>query len=443
MSHLTNSGIGAIGMIPWGSHFCQFYDTAEDLVDTLVPYFKAGLEGNEQCLWVTAPPFNATEAEAALRNAVPDADARIRKGQIEIIDHKEWYTRSGTMTAEEVIDGWIQRKESAINSGYDGFRLTGNLYFLTPDDWDSFAQYESKVNDCFCDHRLIALCSYCLSKSSAGNVMDVVQNHEFALARRHGDWALIENGSLKRAKEELRRANEELELRVEERTADLTAALGELQRTTDSLRRALADKDVLLREVHHRVKNNLQVITSLLTLKALRSSDLSLKEAFKDTLRRITAMSLVHEALYQHESTSEIDFSRYLQALVDAMVESFNATDRVSVDFQVEEARIHLDTAVPLGLIAVEAISNALKHGFSHGQDGKISVFFRPARIGKEGELVVRDNGVGPAQVMTKGSGLNLIKAIGRQVDGNVTLERMDGWTEFRLSFAGSMLTVV
>jgi len=436
MSDLANTGIPAVGSIPWGSHFCQFYETADDLVDTLVPYFKAGLDANEQCMWVTSPPLRAHEALDALRNAVPDADARLKKGQIEIVDHGDWYLRTGKLGADEVIAGWIQRKEQALARGYDGFRLTGNTYFLEAEDWDSFTEYEAKVNDCFCDHRLLALCSYCLAKSSAGDVMDVVKNHQFALARRHGDWTLIENGALKRAKEELRRANEELERRVEARTADLSTALAVLQQTTANLERAVADKDVLLREVHHRVKNNLQIINSLLTLKALRSSDVSIREAFNDTLRRVTAMSLVHEALYQHEATSEIDFGRYLQALCDALVDSFGVAGRVSVTVAADGAPVHLDTAIPLGLIATEALGNALKHAFPGGAAGHVVVTFRRPHGGQPGVLAVRDDGVGAPATPGNGTGLRLVQAIAKQVGGRVDIAGGQG-TTFTLSYGG------
>ncbi|NUB07123.1 hypothetical protein FW320_13175 [Azospirillum sp. Vi22] len=438
MSELAYSGIPAVGSIPWGSHFCQFYETADDLADTLVPYFKAGLEANEQCMWVTSPPFGADDALAALRNVVSDVDARMHKGQIEIIDHGDWYLRTGKMGADDVIAGWLQRKERALAHGYSGFRLTGNTYFLEAEDWDSFTEYEAKVNDCFCNHRVLALCSYCLAKSSAGDVMDVVKNHQFALTRRHGDWTLIEHGALKRAKEELRRANEVLEQRVEERTADLSAALAVLQETTANLQRALADKDVLLREVHHRVKNNLQIINSLLTLKALRSADASIREAFNDTLRRVTAMSLVHEALYQHEVTSAIDFGCYLNTLCEALVTSFGMTERIRVEVAADGPSVHLDTAIPLGLIATEAISNALKHAFPNGASGSLSVTYQGVRDGASGTLLVCDDGIGAPDMSGtgtgSGTGLRLVHAIAKQVKGQVRIVGGQG-TTFALTY--------
>jgi hypothetical protein len=89
------TGIAVIGDVPWGTHFCQSYQTRQDLVEILVPYFKAGLENNEFCMWVTSEPLRTDEAEAALRAAVPDLDRYVQAGQIEVLDYTRWYTRSG------------------------------------------------------------------------------------------------------------------------------------------------------------------------------------------------------------------------------------------------------------------------------------------------------------------------------------------------------------
>jgi hypothetical protein len=86
------SGIDVVGSVPWGTHFCQFYDTGDDLVETLVPYFREGLMGNEYCLWIACAPLQVEQARTALRRAVPDLERRIARGQLEILDCREWYT---------------------------------------------------------------------------------------------------------------------------------------------------------------------------------------------------------------------------------------------------------------------------------------------------------------------------------------------------------------
>ncbi len=217
----TYSGLECIGDVPWGSHFCQFFKTADDLADSLVPYFKAGLDNNEQCLWVTAEPFKSADARAALSRAVPDLREREKSGQIEIIDYTDWYVRAGTMSTEEVLRGWVRKQEEALQRGYGGLRLTGNTFWLERADWEPFMAYEDLVTATFKPHRMIALCSYCMERCHSEGMLDVVQNHEFAVVRRHGSWHVIENAATKQAKAELRRLNTELEDRVRSRTADL------------------------------------------------------------------------------------------------------------------------------------------------------------------------------------------------------------------------------
>lgn len=426
MNDQVNSGIEAIGSVPWGAHFCQFYEMAEDLVDTLVPYFKAGLDGNERCMWVTAHPLTAGDATCALRNAVPDLDRRLARKQIEIIDHDQWYlVQDSKAGADEVINGWLQRKEEALAQGYAGFRLTGNTYFLEAQDWNDFAEYEQKVNACFCNHRVIALCSYCTLRCDAAGVLDVVQNHEFALTRRHGGWTMIEGASVARAKDALRQRNEELEGRVTQRTAALTAVL--------------AEKNVLLQEVYHRVKNNLQVVSALIQLKARQCGNDDARLAFTETLQRIRAMALVHEALYQGADTSSIEFSAYLRTLAQATAGSFGMADRVEIIVDETPDRVDLNTAVPLGLAAVEAITNAFKHAFPGGRRGCLAISFQAPMPDREGELMVRDDGVGippSAAPGGRGAGLSLAAALARQIGGRVVIEH-DRGTVWRLAFAG------
>ena len=98
----TPSGIAAVGDLPWGTHFCQFYESRTDLAEALAPFFKAGLESNEKCLWVTSEPFGREDARASLREAVPDLEHRERRGQIEIVDFQNWYLRNGALSPESV-----------------------------------------------------------------------------------------------------------------------------------------------------------------------------------------------------------------------------------------------------------------------------------------------------------------------------------------------------
>jgi PAS domain S-box-containing protein len=203
-----NSGIDLIGHVPWGTHFCQFYETQKDLTDILVPYFKAGLEGNEYCMWVTSEPLQVEEARAALKKAVTNLDDYIKKGQLEILDYSEWYTRSGKFDADEVLQGWLEKENLALKKGLGGLRLTGNTFWLEPKNWEAFTEYEAEINKVIGNHRMIAVCTYSLDRCGAAEVIDVVNNHKFALIRRQDKWQLMESTTPKRLEESLRRSED-------------------------------------------------------------------------------------------------------------------------------------------------------------------------------------------------------------------------------------------
>jgi hypothetical protein len=145
-SALVKTGIDIIGDVPWGTHFCQFYQTKQDLLDILVPYFKAGLENNEFCMWITAEPLNEEEATEAMLKAVPDFAQYAARGQIEILPHTNWYLQDGVFDGQRVLDGWVDKLNQALARGYAGLRLTGNTFWLERNGWEDFTEYETEVN---------------------------------------------------------------------------------------------------------------------------------------------------------------------------------------------------------------------------------------------------------------------------------------------------------
>lgn len=197
-------GIDNIQEAPWGTHLCQFYQTKEDLIDILVPYFKAGLETNEYCMWITSEPLKAEDAKNALSKAVKNLDDYLKKGQIEILDYSQWYTASGKFESDRVLQGWIEKEQQAIEKGFAGLRLTGNTFWLEQEEWEEFTEYEAMIDKVIGKHRMIAICSYSLSKCGISEILDVVKNHQFALIRQGGKWEHIESAGRKRAEEALR-----------------------------------------------------------------------------------------------------------------------------------------------------------------------------------------------------------------------------------------------
>ena len=202
------TGIDFIGDVPWGTHFCQFYQTKQDLIDILVPYFKAGLESNEFCIWITSETLGEEEAKEAMRKAVPDFDLGLKKGQIEIIPYTEWYLKDGSFNMQRVLNGWVDKLDQALARGYDGIRLTGNLAWLGKGDWRSFTDYEEEVNKVIGRYLMLAICTLSLDKCGAFELVDIVSKHQFAIIKQEGKWLLIESSWRRQAQNALRQSEE-------------------------------------------------------------------------------------------------------------------------------------------------------------------------------------------------------------------------------------------
>jgi PAS domain-containing protein len=192
------SGVDVLGDVPWGTHFCQFYQTPQDLLEVLVGYFQQGLRNNEFCMWVTSEPLGVEEARSALRRAVPDLDDRIDRGQIEFLEYRQWYLLDGQFDADRVLQGWIEKERDALARGYEGLRASGNMSWLDEGNWKAFTNYEAVVNDAISSHRILALCAYPLDKCRGIEMLDVFRNHPIALVRNGSKWEVIEIPQLRK-----------------------------------------------------------------------------------------------------------------------------------------------------------------------------------------------------------------------------------------------------
>ena len=212
---LRKTSIEVVGNVPWGTHFCQFYQTKEDLIDILVPYFKAGLEDNEFCMWITAEPLNADDAHKALQKKVRNLDDYIKKDQIEILDYNQWYTKQGHFDPDNILQGWIDKEQNALKKGFEGFRFTGNTCWLKKRDWEKFANYEEVVNNVIARYRMLAVCTYSLDDCNPSEIIDVVSNHQFALIKQENEWKTIRSSDRKKADEARQRSEHRYRTLVE------------------------------------------------------------------------------------------------------------------------------------------------------------------------------------------------------------------------------------
>jgi len=189
---LRNTGIGLIGEMPWGTHVCLFYETKQDFLGATVPYFKAGLDNREFCVWAISEPVTEAEARSALSKAVPDLDRHLAAGDIEIVSGAEFYLEGGRVDLQRITAAWNEKLRGALAKGYDGMRTSGNAFWLDTNRWKEFADYEDQLDKSIAGQPMTVLCTYPLAASKPVDVLDVVRAHQFTAARRKGDWDFIE-----------------------------------------------------------------------------------------------------------------------------------------------------------------------------------------------------------------------------------------------------------
>jgi two-component sensor histidine kinase len=198
-----------------------------------------------------------------------------------------------------------------------------------------------------------------------------------------------------------------------------------------------AENELLLKEIHHRVKNNLEVVSSLLALQFAKISDPDIQEAMQASQNRVQSMGILHQRLYQNEQLAFIEMKDYFMNLTENILSSYNATERVAVEFPMETIELDVDTAVPIGLIVNELLTNALKYAFPVGQLGKIKLSLQEISENVL-QLSVADNGVGKVTNATPqgtGFGTQLVDLLTRQLDGTLT-QRIENGTTISIQFA-------
>lgn len=206
----------------------------------------------------------------------------------------------------------------------------------------------------------------------------------------------------------------------------------------DALKSSLREKEVLIKEIHHRVKNNMQIISSLLNLQKQYVNDEEAVNVLKESQNRVKSMAMIHEKLYKSRSFSEINFSDYIRGLVSDLFYSYGVdSNRIRTIIVLDEVMMGLETAIPCGLIVSELVTNTLKYAFPHQEEGEFRIELHAYEDGFY-ELIISDNGVGIPENFdldeTETLGLQLVKSLVNQLEGTVELIREVG-TMFKIKF--------
>lgn len=204
----------------------------------------------------------------------------------------------------------------------------------------------------------------------------------------------------------------------------------------EEIRRSLYEKEMLVKEIHHRVKNNLTVLSSLLNLQSKYIKDEASKNIFKESQNRARSMAIIHELLYKTDDLKRINFGDYIHTLTTELFRAYVSDDRIKLNMDVEEVMVDINTAIPLGLIVNELVSNSMKHAFPENRSGTITIGFK--LIDGIYSLVVADDGVGIPENMdfknTDSLGLRIINMLTDQIEGNIKVEGENG-TKFTIEF--------
>jgi len=198
----------------------------------------------------------------------------------------------------------------------------------------------------------------------------------------------------------------------------------------EQIKTSLEEKEVLLKEIHHRVKNNMQIISSLLSLQSRYITDENYLAIFKESQNRVRSMAMIHEGLYRTHNLARINFEKYIQNLIYGLFSSYGIDKNIiNAKMDLNEVLLDIDTAIPCGLILNELVTNSLKHAFPEGMKGEISVLL--SQEGKKLKIVVVDNGIGfPENIdfqNTESLGLQLVNTLVDQLNGKIKLEKYNG----------------
>jgi DNA-binding CsgD family transcriptional regulator len=202
---LRETGLEAVGKVAWGTHFCVFYETKKDLLEIVVPFFKAGLQANEFCLWIVANSelLTVNEAKAVLHDAVPDLDRLLENGNIEIVPYHKWFLNGRAVDVQKAIARFRQKVSDAAKRGFSGTRLTGSPAWMRNNlRARSFREFEQVFDGQLTREPMIAACTFPLRLSGAEDILNAARTHQFAVTVRKGAWKRVEIADIKSAKKE-------------------------------------------------------------------------------------------------------------------------------------------------------------------------------------------------------------------------------------------------
>jgi len=376
-------GIDLLGKMPWGTHLCLFYETKDDLIDILVPYFKAGLQNNEFCMWITCDPLSEQQAKRAMEEAVPNFDEHLDKGQIEILAHTDWYLEQGVFDALRVFEQWMDKLDEALTNGYAGIRVSGNSAWLDQRTWPNFIEYEHALNDTIAKYQMLVVCAYRLDGCKPSKLIDSANNHQLALMKQDGRWTLVKNAERKRA-----------DLKSLEYQLQLKSLASELALTEEQERRRIAS------ELDSRVSQSLAASKSKLDMLSRSVAGTALHKALSEISRSLGSMIADTASLSFDLSSPLLHDLGFEAAVAQWLYDEIEKKSGIETEFRDDGQTKPLDDDVRILVFrdVRELLGNVARH--SHATKVKVSI----DRVDRRIRIVIEDDGVGfdPVEVASQ-----------------------------------------
>jgi PAS domain S-box-containing protein len=344
-----SSGIEIIGEVPRGTRICLFYHDTGELLDIMVPFFRAGLKNNECCLWITSGPIDKEAARKALGKAIYNLDKYLEKGQLEIIPHTQWFFRNGALDLRGAVEGWSNAYKRAIAMGYNGLRGTYDTSWVEKKEWQRFIEFERGDKDS-ADKR-ITICSYWLGKCGAAEIIDAVSSHRYAIINRDGQWESIE-----------RHQHHKMELALDKRVKELRC-LYDIANIAGTPENTIREKFSEIVNILPRAFQYPETVAAQITLNGEGFKTGNYRRTEQKIAADIVVMGSkvgVVEVAYTRPppETDESVFSREERLLLDAVAERLGA---ISEHGQAEE-NIIIERNLGMLLSATNSLHKAYKY---------------------------------------------------------------------------------
>lgn len=413
-----------------GNHICLVYDKDPlEQLPALIPFIKQGLEKDEQVVYI-ADDLSVEQLSLILKMQRIDVEAESNRGALRLWTRKEW-RQPGELDSQkksEQVHGFI---DDALKSGFKGIRFAVEMtWTLGPDiRAEELEHWEATINTIFTPGfpgKII--CQYNRHRLPASVTNQALRTHPFAIIEN----CLCQNAFY----EDPLILNDKSE---DSRSKWMMSQLRTIHSEEKAeLSRSLEEKNILLKEIHHRVRNNMQVISSLIRLQSANmEDDNKALKVFQECQNRIRSMALVHEALYRTNDFRRLNLDDYIKRLGNDLLRSYNLDpEKIKMEVDAIDVALDMDTGIACGLILNELITNSIKHAFPDDRNGKIKVNFFV--VDKKAYLTVSDEGIGLPEGLDvdncKTLGMRLVKTLINQLDGELEVENQHG-TSFKIEF--------